>query len=191
MIQRFDIDGVNRAASTFDIQKLRWLNQYYIKSVDESRLQLLLGQRLSARGIDTRDGPDLASLVTILRERSQTLEEMAQKSDYFYRDFENYEEIAARKHLRPVTAKVLVDLRLRLAALTEWRVETIHDVLTETAEANDAKLGKIAQPLRVAVSGTAATPPIDETVALVGRKKTLERIGRALRFVEERTSDDT
>ena len=133
-------------------------------------------------------GPPLSAVVDALRERAQTVEELAKKSHYFFRDFEAYEESAAKKHLRPVAASMLEDLLGRLRSITDWQADVIHDAINNTSKSHGAKLGKIAQPLRVAVSGTAATPPIDETLALVGRTKTLQRIEQALRYISERTS---
>ena len=83
---------------------------------------------------------------------------------------------------------MLEDLLGRLLLIVDWRAEFIHGAIDDTAKSHGVKLGKIAQPLRVAVSGTAATPPIDEIVALVGRRKTLKRIEQALRYISERTA---
>ena len=188
MVQKFDISNVNRASSAFDADKLRWLNQHYIKNADTTRLTLMLGQRLHQHGVEFQDGPPLSAVLDVLRERVQTVEELAEKSCYFFRDFDTYEESAAKKHLRPVAASILEDLLGRLRLISDWRADVIHDAINDTAKSHGVKLGKIAQPLRVAVSGTAATPPIDETVALVGRAKTLERIEHALRYISERTS---
>ena len=148
----------------------------------------MLGQRLHGHGVEYQDGPPLSAVVDTLRERAQTVEELAEKSHYFFRDFEAYEESAAKKHLRPVAASILEDLLDRLRLITDWRADVIHGAISDAAKLQGLKLGKIAQPLRVAVSGTAATPPIDETVALVGRAKTLERIEQALRYISELTS---
>ena len=188
MIEKFDISNVNRASSAFDVDKLRWLNQHYIKGADTTRLTLMLGQRLHGHGVEFQGGPPLSAVVDALRERAQTVEELAKKSHYFFRDFEAYEESAAKKHLRPVAASMLEDLLGQLRLITDWQADVIHDAINNTSKSHGAKLGKIAQPLRVAVSGTAATPPIDETLALVGRTKTLQRIERALRYISERTS---
>jgi glutamyl-tRNA synthetase len=190
MIEKFDISNVNRAASAFDVDKLRWLNQHYIQSADTIRLTLMLGQRLHEHGVEFQGGPSLSAVVDALRERAQTVEELAEKSHYFFRDFEAYEASAAKKHLRPVAASGLEDLLGRLRSLTDWRADLIHGAITDTAKSHGTKLGKIAQPLRVAVSGNAATPPIDETVALVGKVKTLQRIEQALLYISERKSVD-
>ena len=189
MISSFDIQAVNRAASAFDIDKLKWLNQHYIKASDSTRLVSLLSDRLKGRGIDVFNGPPVDDVVSALRERAQTLDEMADKSEYFFSEFEAYDAKAAQKHLRPAARDMLADVRNRLSAVEPWSADLIHAQVMATVEDYDAKLGKLAQPLRVAVSGTAATPPIDETLLLVGKARTVDRIDRALEFIDRRMAE--
>ena len=186
MIGLFDLGEVNRAASAFDLDKLKWLNQYYIKEADADRLGALLAVGLKARDVEIASGPAPRLVADALRERAQTIDELVDKSLYFYNDFDEYDEGAAKKHLRPVAAEMMSDIRERFEALPVWQAQTIHDALQGCVEANDSKLGKIAQPLRVAVSGTAATPPIDITLELVGKERTLERIDSAIGFIAAR-----
>ena len=191
MVALFDIDEVNRAASSFDPEKLLWLNQHYIKACDGGRLVHMLGARLETMGVDTDGGPPLADVVEALRERARTIVEMAEKSLYFYQNFDEYDENAAKKHLRPAAAAMLADVRERLAALEPWQGEAIHAAIVATAEDHGEKLGKLAQPIRVAVSGTAATPSIDVTVALVGRERTVQRLDRALDYISRRAGENS
>ena len=190
MISSFDIQDVNRAASAFDVDKLKWLNQHYIKASDSTQLVSLLSDRLKDRGIDVSSGPPVDDVVSALRERAQTLDEMADKSEYFFSEFEDYDTKAAQKHLRPVARDMLADVRSRLSVVEPWSAELIHAQVMATVEEYDAKLGKLAQPLRVAVSGTAATPPIDETLLLVGKARTVDRIDRALVFIDRRMAEN-
>jgi glutamyl-tRNA synthetase len=190
MISSFDIQDVNRAASAFDVDKLKWLNQHYIKASDSTQLVSLLSDRLKDRGIDVSSGPPVDDVVSALRERAQTLDEMADKSEYFFSEFEDYDTKAAQKHLRPVARDMLADVRSRLSVVEPWSAELIHAQVMATVEEYDAKLGKLAQPLRVAVSGTAATPPIDETLLLVGKARTVDRIDRALVFIDRRIAEN-
>jgi len=190
MISSFDIQDVNRAASAFDIDKLKWLNQHYIKVADSAQLVSLLSDRLKDRGIDVSSGPPVDDVVSALRERAQTLDEMADKSEYFFSEFEDYDVNAAQKHLRPIARDMLADVRSRLSVVEPWSAELIHAQVMATVEDYDAKLGKLAQPLRVAVSGTAATPPIDETLLLVGKARTVDRIDRALVFIDRRMAEN-
>ncbi|NDA16028.1 MAG: hypothetical protein EBZ14_12480 [Gammaproteobacteria bacterium] len=111
MIEFFDLADVNRAASAFDLDKLKWLNQHYIKEADATRLASLLADALEMRGVDTSAGPPVEQVAEALRERAQTIEELVDKSLYFYKDFESYDEGAAKKHLRPVAQDLLVDVR--------------------------------------------------------------------------------
>ena len=186
MIEKFDIAGVGRAASTFDIQKLRWLNQHYIKESDTARLASLLGECLEERGLTLAEGPPVGAVAEALRERAETIQEMACKSEYFYREFENFEESAAKKHLRPIAAPLLEAVRAELMKVTDWSTETIHEIVANTAVSHDVKMGKVAQPLRVAVSGSGASPSIEVTLQLVGKWRTLTRIDRALAYINER-----
>jgi len=104
---------------------------------------------------------------------------MAESSAYFYREFSDYDEKAFRKNLNQDTLPVLQALRDGFRALGAWEKESLHQVVLRTAEVLDLKLGKVALPLRVALTGGTASPSIDETLALVGRDRTIARIERA------------
>ena len=191
MVELFDIADVNKAPSSFDPEKLLWLNQHYIKEAPADELSTLLVEQLERRGADINNGPQPAVVVEALRERARTVVEMAEKSLYFYQDFDEYDANAAKKHLRPVAEEMLQAVRERFAGLEAWDGTQLHDIVVQVAEAHDAKLGKLAQPIRVAVSGTAATPSIDVTLELVGRDKTLSRIDAALDFISQRAAQSS
>jgi glutamyl-tRNA synthetase len=190
MIRLFDIDSVNRAPSSFNTEKLLWLNQHYIKNDDPGRIAHLLSPHMGDLGIDPADGPDLVEVVRVQQERAKTLVEMAQISAFFYRDFDDYDEAAAKKNLRPVAIEPLTLIRKVLAELEDWTPDNLHQAVVHVAESLDLKLGKIAQPLRVAVAGRAASPGIDVTLHLVGREACMRRIDRALDYIGERMEDN-
>jgi glutamyl-tRNA synthetase len=190
MISLFDIDAVNRAASSFNTEKLLWLNQYYIKNDDPARIAHLLSAHMGDLGIDPAEGPDLVEVVRIQQERAKTLVEMAEISTFFYRDFDEYDETAAKKHLRPAVIEPLALVRKLLAELEEWTPENLHQAVVHVAESLDLKLGKVAQPLRVAIAGRAASPGIDVTLHLIGRDACLRRIDRALDYIGERMEEN-
>ncbi|WJW76628.1 glutamate--tRNA ligase [Thiohalobacter sp. IOR34] len=187
MVELFDLPDVNKAASTFNPDKLVWLNQQYIKNSPPEHVARHLSHHLGRLNIDPAPEPDLVEVVKAQQERARTLVEMAENSVFFYRDIEEFDEKAAKKNLKPATREPLALLRERLAALEEWAPGPIHQAVQETAEALDLKLGKVAQPLRVAVSGGPVSPPIDVTVWLVGRERTLARIDRALAWIDARS----
>jgi glutamyl-tRNA synthetase len=186
MVDLFALDAVNKAAATFDMDKLGWVNQHYIKEQTPESLCAPLEYQLQQLSLPSTNGPELSDVVVAQRERAQTLREMAEQSAFYYQEPAGFDEGAAKKHLRPVAAEPLEALRARLATLSEWDPEGLSNAVNETVELLDLKLGKLAQPLRVALSGRAATPAIDVTLALVGKEQTLARIDKALAFIAER-----
>jgi glutamyl-tRNA synthetase len=188
MVEMFDITDVNRSASTFNPEKLLWLNQHYIKESSPARVAEALKPLLEARGCKVEEGDMLETLVRSQQERAKTLVEMADNSLFFFRDFEEFDEKAAKKNLRPVAEAPLKAVRDALATLDDWQPEAVHAVVTQVAEDMELKLGKVAQPIRVAVSGGPVSPPIDETLSLLGKEKTLARIDRALAYIAERAA---
>ena len=185
MIELFDIKDVNVSASTFNPEKLLWLNHQYIMTGDSAHIAHHLSWHLGNLDIDPSTGPDLIEVVEVQRERNKTLLEMAQDSAYFYKDFEAYDDKAVKKNFKPGVTEVLQTLLEAFTEVDEWQGEQLHQIVINTSEAMELKLGKVAQPLRVAVSGKAATPSIDKTLLLLGRDKTLSRIQRAIEYIRE------
>ncbi|MCK9489643.1 MAG: glutamate--tRNA ligase [Xanthomonadales bacterium] len=180
MIQAFAIDDVNVAASRFDPDKLGWLNQQYLIAAEPTMLAPLLAGHLQALGLDPTQGPDPAQVVPAMRERAQTLAEMADKSRHWYGPLAEYDEASARKHLTDAAREPLTTVRGKLAGLADWQVDTVNGALKEAAAELELGMGRIAQPLRVAITGSAASPSIDVTVYLAGRGRALDRIDTAL-----------
>jgi glutamyl-tRNA synthetase len=186
MIELFDIDAVNKAASSFNTEKLLWLNQHYIKQDSPRRIAHLLSPLMGELGIDPSEGPELVAVVEAQQERAKTLVEMADISTFCYRDFEDFDPVAAKKHLRPVARQPLEEMHKALTALESWTPEALHEQVEQVSAELELKMGKVAQPLRVAVVGRAASPGIDTTLYLVGREAALRRIDRALAYIEAR-----
>src|SRR5690606_1271661 len=188
MIRLFDIADVNHSASAINPDKLAWLNQHYIKEGDPVALGEELGWHFERFGVATDGGPPLAEVVKANAERAKTLREMAENSVFFYRDFTEYDDKAARKNLVPDAVAPLQAVRDALAALGEWHASAIHETVNGVAERLELKLGKVAQPIRVAVAGRGVSPPIDVTLELLGRETTLARIDRAIRHIADHTA---
>ncbi len=184
MIALFDIRDVNKSASTFNSEKLLWLNHQYIMNSEPEHVAHHLSYQMSKLDVDPTEGPALVEVVKAQRERTKTLAEMARNSLFFYRDFDGYDEKAARKNLKPEAVEPLTDMLQNFRALPHWSAEAIHRIVKETAELRGLKLGKVAQPLRVAVAGGPVSPPIDITLQLLGRERTLQRIERAIAWIE-------
>ncbi len=189
MIELFDISKVNVSASAFNTDKLLWINHQYIMNSDPELVVKHLEWHMLQRGIDaTTQGPDLVDIVKAQRERSKTMVEMADASIYFYQDFTEYDAKAAKKNFKQGTDDVLQTLLDAFTALTDWQGETLHKLVLQIAEQLELKLGKVAQPLRVAVCGTGMSPSIDVTLSLLGRDKTLARLQQAIDYIKENKS---
>lgn len=176
----FDLDEVNPSAAAFDPRKLLWLNQHYLKHIDAYEIARRLVSYVERAGLDPAAGPDLAMLVHAQRERSTTLVELVENSRFLFEDFANYDEKSARKHLGADSVPALEAVLARLQALDDWTAESLHGVVGAVAEAQGLGMGKVAQPVRVAVAGRAVSPPIDITLEMLGRERTLARLERAL-----------
>jgi len=183
MIDYFEIHDINRAPAAFNTEKLLWLNQHYIKHSDPVRVAKELAWHMQQLGIDTTDGPALTDIIKAQSERAKTLREMAEKSRYFYATEVVYNQDAVVKHLTADVLPALTEIRNGLSGLADWNKEAIHQVIVDTAEKMAQKLGKIAQPVRVAVTGDTISPPIDITLFLLGRERVLLRLDAALKQV--------
>lgn len=186
MIELFDLDAVNVSASTFNTEKLLWLNHQYMMNSDPEHVAHHLSWHMGEQDIDPSVGPDLVEVVKAQRERCKTLVEMAEASRYFYQEFDSYDEKAAKKNFKQGSDQVLQRLMDEFSKLEVWGGEKLHQIVLDTAEAMELKLGKVAQPLRVAVSGAGVSPAIDITLSLLGRDKTLNRMTRAIEYIKEK-----
>ncbi|MDG6347811.1 glutamate--tRNA ligase [Luteimonas sp. 8-5] len=176
----FDLKDVNAKASRLDPAKLGWLNQQYLKGDAPEAVAEHLQWHLRQSGFDLARGPAPADVVLALRDRVQTLKDMAERAAVWYQPLTEYDEKAVAKHFKAEARAPLADARERLAALAQWNVDDISAVLHATAEALELGMGKVAQPLRVAITGTQVSPDIAHTVYLAGKDEALARIDAAL-----------
>jgi glutamyl-tRNA synthetase len=179
MIRLFDIIDVNKSASAFNGEKLAWLNQQHMMSAPVSRLVAPLRWHLEREGIVAEDDDQLARIAAAQRERAKTLKEMAANSVFFFRAPTTYDEKAVRKHVTPEILTLLERVAGELARLSEWNAPAIHALINGMAVQGNMSLGKLAQPIRLAICGGVVSPPIDATVAILGREETLARLARA------------
>ncbi|MDC9729332.1 MAG: glutamate--tRNA ligase [Methyloprofundus sp.] len=187
MIQLFELSDVNVAASAFNTEKLLWINHQYIMNSEPELVAKHLSWHMQQRDIDVdSEGPELVEIVKAQRERSKTLVDMAEASLYFYKDFDGYDAKADKKNFKAGSDDVLADLLAQFSQVAEWDGTALHNIVLATAERLELKLGKVAQPLRVAVSGAGMSPSIDVTLALLGREKTLKRIQAAIDYIKSK-----
>ena len=180
MIALFDIADVNKAASRFDTEKLAWLNQHYLKTDDPQSLAAEFEWHLQRAGIDASRGPAPVDVIVALRDRVHTLKEMAERAKIWYAPIAEWDDKAVAKHLKNDSAVAVLDAAKSLLAGCEWMPEPIHQVIEQVAAKLELGMGKIAQPLRVAMTGTQVSPSIEYTIYLAGRDEALKRIDAAI-----------
>ncbi len=176
MIKHFDFAHVSKSAAAFNPDKLNWLNQHYMKTGDPVRMAGILKEHLNALNISVEKEP--VELFEAQKERAKTFKEMAEQSRFFYGTI-NYND-AAMKHLKPEAEAPLKELKEAFEKLEDWETEKLHHIIQEISEKLQLKMGKVAQPLRVAVTGGTSSPSIDITLKLIGKEKVLQRIDQAL-----------
>ncbi len=186
MIDLFDLHSISRGVSSFNYEKLYWLNQHYQKTMPPEEVATALGWHFSHTGLDASRGPDLVELIKVQAERCKTLVELCEKSRYFYEDEISYDEAAVKKHWRPVMLEPLTALQTKLTELSEWNAAALQTCVNDICAAFDMNMAKIAQPLRVAVTGSSMSPSIDQTLFLLGKEKVLTRLAFALNAIRER-----
>jgi len=189
MVKYFDIDGVNSSPSAFDMAKLTWINEQHIKNSPAEHLATHLSPFVAHMGCDLSQGPQLDDVADLLRERAKTLVEMAEGAVYFYKDFDAFEEGAAKKHLRPAAEEALHTLLTKLEAVDDWKAKPIHAAINDTAKELEVGMGKVGMPLRVAITGGGQSPAIDMTAELIGKPRCITRIKMALSFIEARKAN--
>lgn len=187
MIEKFDFDHVSSSPSRFDMEKAYWVNHQYLKTAALDVVVPEFEWHLRRMGLDLANGPRAGDVILAQRERCRTLLEMAEKSHFFYAELSGYDEKDAAKHLTHAAAEILDDLVAALSSLLEWTAEAVHQAVHSVAEARQLGLGKVAQPIRVAVAGMAVSPPIDQTLVLLGRTRTLERLTAAAAYIRNQS----
>lgn len=188
MIELFSLDAINKAPSAFNTEKLLWLNQHYIKSLDPAYVAQHLAWHMNNQKIDMTSGPALADIVSALSERAKTLVELATTSRYFFEEYEDFDATASKKHLRPVAKDALVLVQQKLQASDDWTDPALHQIINDTADELGVGMGKVGMPLRVAITGGGQSPSLDVTLRLIGKERSIKRIDRALEFIAARVA---
>ena len=188
MIKLFDIADVNQSASAFNPEKLLWLNQQHIMAAPLERIGTELVPYLIAAGLDPADGPDPQDVAEGFRERAETLLHMAASARYCYEDFDVIEPKAAKKNLRPVILEPMKAARDKLAELEEWTREGISETIEQVAASFEINMGKLGQPIRVAVTSGPVSPPLDVTLWLVGQERVVQRLDNAIEIIKQRAA---
>jgi len=183
MIAAFDIGKLSKSPAVFNHDKLLWLNQYYLKHTPVFKLCEPFCYQLQQQSLNLLDGPPVSKLLQVQGPRVKTLKELVDKSRYFYQEKIDYDQKAVKKILKSSCRLLFEELIRDFSHLEDWNKINIHRIITSIVDKYQLKFGQLAQPIRVAVTGSYASPSIDDTLFLLGKDRVLERLKNALRFV--------
>lgn len=178
LVEWFNLEGISASPGRFNPEKLSWLNQEHIKSVEKDYLAQHLKPFVDAAGFDIAGGPELADAADLYRERVTNLKEMAEALTYFYLDITPEAALLA-EHFTEANRPALQELSKRLAQ-ADWNKETISATIKPLVAEFKLKMPQIMMPLRVALTGRAQTPAIDAVMVVLGKEKCLARLNAAL-----------
>ena len=183
IVERFDLPGVNRANGNFDEVKLAWVNEQHLRLIPIERLATLTLPFYAELGLSPEVNPWFLKLLELMRVRAHDLREIATASRFFFVEPESYDPEAAKKHLSAPLIAPLEDLATAIESLDAWTEEAIQAVFAQVCAAHGLKLGKIAQPARIAMTGVAQAPGIYEIAWFLGPKTTAARLRRAAQWI--------
>lgn len=186
LLNLFEIEDCQRSGSVFDKTKLLWVNQQHMAGLSEDELGAGLSGVLALNSVSTETGPEVSRVASVLKDRAQSFSEMAEQAGVFYQDEVELDEKAAKKQLRPVALPVLEAIHTRLSAISDWQAESLKSELENIAGEMEIGFGKIGQPLRVAITGSGASPDIGDTLELIGKDRSVARIASAIEYVKAR-----
>lgn len=189
LIEKFTLDNVGKSAAVFNEEKLDWLNGWYIRNKPPQEIAQLVIPILKEKGLELELDEKLIKIIKELSQRAKTLLDITNTINYFYTEEIEYEEKAKNKFLKAENKPVLQDLVDKLSNLSNFNMDETHKVFDRVMEERELKLGKIAQPVRVALTGGTVSPGIFEVMDILGKETVLERLRKAIAYITEKKSD--
>jgi glutamyl-tRNA synthetase len=183
LIEKFSLEAVGRSAAAINPGKLDWLNAQYIKKIELDELVQRVRPFIEAKGYSITDLDRLRKVASSLRERVKTLVEMADLSEFYFSEEIAYDEKAAGKFLMRESVPILEEVIVALAKEGILDKGTYHRLIQQLAEVRGVPLVKIAQPVRVALTGKTVSPPIDEVMEALGKDEVIKRLKRAIEYI--------
>ena len=180
LIEKFTLDNVGKSAAVFNEEKLDWLNGHYIRNEPPEKIAELLRPLLKEKGLEVELDEKLIKIVKELSQRAKTLLDISNTIDYFYAEEIEYEDKAKNKFLKAEIRPVLQDLADKLSNLSDFNMDEMHKVFDQFMEERELKLGKIAQPVRVSLTGGTVSPGIFEVMDILGKDEVLKRLNKAI-----------
>ena len=180
LLTLFKIEDVSRSPSTFNPEKLLWVNQEKIKALSPTELLDKSRYYFEQAGIEVAQSEQNVAVIGLIQERCKTLLDVVTQSRFFFSDVEDYDPAAMKKWIKPVSGTLIEALVVKLGALETWQAADIQALVQSVVDEHEVGFAKVAQPIRIAVTGGANSPSIDQTLELLGRELSLGRLNRGL-----------
>jgi glutamyl-tRNA synthetase len=181
LIEQFSLESVGKSAGVFNPEKFLWLNSHHLKSRPPAQLATEIVPFIEAKGYPVpKDKEWLEKMTATLKERAKTLAELVEQAHYYLSDDISLDEKAAKKFLTPEITAPLRDLMQKLSDLPDFSDSAVQQAFAEVLEQTGLSMGKLAQPVRVALTGSTVSPGIHEVIAVLGKERTLKRLNTAL-----------
>jgi glutamyl-tRNA synthetase len=187
LIEKFSLEAVGRSAAAINPGKLDWLNSQYIKRIELEELIQRVRPFIEAKGYSNISPDLLRKAISSLRERVKTLVEMADLSEFYFSEEIAYDEKAAGKFLNQEAVPMLNQVITSLSKESILKKENVHRLIQQLSETRGEPLVKVAQPIRVALTGRTVSPPIDEVIEVLGKEEVIQRLQKAIEYIEHKS----
>lgn len=186
LLSLFKIEDVSRSPSTFNPEKLLWVNQEKIKALTPTQLLEKSQWHFAKAGLNVDVTEFNVAVVGLIQERCKTLIDVVEQTSFFFSEVDEYAPAAVKKWIKPVSPGLMSALIAKLDALDEWKAELIQAAVQAVVDENEVGFAKVAQPVRIAVTGSTMSPSIDITLELLGKDVSMKRLKKALVFYEKK-----
>jgi len=184
LVEKFSLESVGKSAGVFNPDKLLWLNSHYIKEETDENLARLLIPFLEKRGVRIDDRQYLVEVIKDFKERSKTLDEMADAVVFYFKDDIEYQPKAAKKFLTPNVSDLITEMIGRFEKMKDFNEKEIEDAFNQVKSERNISLGQLAQPHRVALTGDTASPGIYRVISNLGKGRVIKRLKGAVAFIK-------
>ncbi len=188
LVKIFSLKGIGKSPSVFDPQKFLWLNGKYLRDMSEERMFEEIVSLVKKKEFPEQPREKLRKIIEQMRERSETLNGIVDQSLYFFTDDFEYEEKAAEKFLVEKNSQIFEFLLEELSCLEDFSYNDVHGGFQRVMKRTGLGLGRIAQPARVALTGSTKSPGIFDVVEILGRDSVASRLTRAIQFIKSRNA---
>jgi glutamyl-tRNA synthetase len=191
LIEKFTLENVGKSAGVFNPEKFLWVNFHYLKSRSVAQLADEIVPYIKAKGYPVpQDKQWLQRMIATLQERAKTLTELVDAAHYYLSDDISLDEKAAKKFLTKDAAEPIESLIQKLSELRDFSAASVEQAFTATLQEKALPMGKLAQPVRVALTGSTVSPGIHDVIAVLGKERTIQRLRKALDFIQQLDSTD-